>query len=920
MERMTDRVITEGNQMFNPRAVRTGVAKLAKSFGAFHHRKSRRLSLRPTSFSPAHLLSISLSLLLSIFASEASAQLGQLGYTAEVIYPQVGQAGTTVDVTVEGRFLHKPREVLFYQPGIRCTKLVPITDVTHFQTGAVRKAEAGEAVRLTFEIDQSARPGEYQLRVRTHDNLSELVTFWVTPFSVIAEEHAWVDTNKGRNDSPDNAQLVPLNSTIFGYIPNTATQDHDWYAVDCREGQRLSVETVAARLGTVHYGGLNDPAVRIYDANGKELGRNDDNALHSQDPVVSVLIPSDGRYFVHMHQQMDYEAGRPRHYLLHVGTFARPLVAFPLGGQAGRRIPITLIGDARGNLNADVLLPSNPGQYEAAITSVYAEQSFNGKPKATASASAPADAPGSPLNEPRPPSPNRIHVAPFGDVFEAAGHNSVDNPQPIDSSLPLAINGRIESEGEVDWYRFTAKKGERYRVRTYGKTLDSELDPRVWIRPAPGNLSRRTYDEDDTHWEPHDLVGHHYREQIKDRLDPIFMFEPDTDGDWLIGIGDTRREFGPRHIYRVEFQPHVDSAFVFFPAYPSSDEIVRERIVLYPGHSYMHPMGVQPGFGSKYNGLLQLRAKTLPDGVTIESEPFTQDAGIIPVQFSATKDASIRADLIDLVVEPVAPKARENYRGGFIQCLPATQRRGGYAMYFDKSRKMALAVVEGATFNLAIDRPTIPLVRNGELALNVRITRHGDFNGDVYCEMDWLPEGVGKQPPLIIKAGQTEGVYKLRATNNATPGEYPISITGRENVGGVVRTAAGFHYVCSPFVTLSVGEPYVTLQLARAAIERETIGTITAEVSHHKPYSGEATLRLGRLPFGVEQVKPFPTIEAGDKTAAFRVKVTKNCLVGQYKDIFCEVTVSDGGQQISQQTGSGILRVDPERRTTTDSP
>ena len=893
MERMRDRVICARNEMFNPRAARTGVAKLAKSFGGFHHRKSWRLSLRPASFSPPLLLSISLTLLLSVFATDANAQLGQLGYTVEVIYPQVGQAGTTVDVTVEGRFLHKPQEVLFYQPGIRCTKLVPITDVTDFQTGAVRKAEAGEAIRLTLEIDKDAPPGEYQLRVRTHDNLSELVTFWVTPFSVIAEEHAWINTDKGRNDSPETAQLIPLNSTVFGYIPNTAPQDHDWYSVDCRQGQRLSVEAVAARLGTVHYGGMNDPAVRIYDADGKELGRNDDNALHSQDPVVSVVIPSDGRYFIHMHQQMDYEAGRPRHYLLHVGTFARPLVTIPLGGEAGKQLPLALIGDARGDLKSDLLLPSNPGPYEGAITSVFPPRSSN---------------------EPHPPSPNRIHVAPFGDVFETASQNSPDHPQPINSTLPFAINGRIESEGEVDWYRFTAKKGERYRLRTYGKTLDSELDPRVWIRPAPGNPSKRTWDEDDTRWEPHDLVGHHYREQIKDRLDPIFMFEPDTDGDWLIGVGDTRREFGPRHIYRVEFQPHIDSAFVFFPAYPSQAKIVRERIVLYPGHSYMHPMGVQPGFGSNYNGPLQLRAKNLPEGVTIEATPFTQDAGVIPVQFSATEDAEVGADLIDLIVEPVDSEARKDYRGGFVQVIPATQRRGGYAMYFDKSRRMALAVVEGATFDLSIDRPTIPLVRNGELTLNVRVTRHGDFNGDVYCEMDWLPEGVGKQPPLIVKAGQTEATYKLRASSSATPGEYPISITGRENEGGVVRTAAGFHYVCSPFVTLSVGEPYVTLQLARAAIGRDTVGEITAEISHHKPFFGKATLQLGRLPFGVEQVEPIPTIKAGDKSATFRVKVTKDCLVGQYKDIFCEVTVTDGGQQISQQTGSGVLRVDPSRK------
>lgn len=871
--------------------------------------------------SPLFLTSL---ILTSLLAGTAHAQFG---YTVELLYPQVGQAGTTVDVTIEGNFLHDPQEVLFYQPGIRCTKLTPVTEVTHFQSGSVRKVDEGNAARLTFEIAKDAEPGEYQLRVRTRDNLSELMTFWVTPFPVVHEQHAWTDRddNDGsplRNDSAKHAQPIALNSTVSGYLPAGPPQDDDWYSVECKSGQRLSVEVVAARLGTYHYDGMNDPSVSIFDSNRRLLGRNDDNALHAQDPVVSVIIPQDGRYFIHIRQQMDYETSM-RHYALHVGTFTRPLVAFPLGGQAGKRSKITLLGDASGELMADVLLPSSPGPFEAAYVDVFASESFNGKPQATAFAPLRnTDAFGLPLNEPRPPSPNRIHSASFHDVFEAAGRNAIDNPQPIDSTLPLAINGRIESEGEVDWYRFTAKKGERYRLRAYAKTLDSELDARIWLRPAPGNASRRSYDEDDTRWEPHDLVGHHYREQVKDRLDPIFMFEPDTDGDWLIGIGDTRRESGPHHVYRVEFQPHVDSTFVFFTAYPSLDEIVRDRIVLFPGHSYMHPMGVQPGFGSTYDGPLQLRATNLPEGVTIKAEPFTQDAGVIPVMFSATQDAKIGADLIDLIVEPVDPKARANYRGGFIQVLPATQRRGGFAMCFHRTRKLALAVGEGAAFDLAIDRPTIPLVRNGELALNVRVTRHAGFDGDVYCEMDWLPDGVNKQPPLIIKSGETDAVYKLRASGNAPPGEYPISITGRENEGGIVRTGAGFHYVGSPFVSLTVGEPYVTIQLARAAIERDTIGEITAEVTHHKPFSGEATLQLGRLPFGVEQVKPFPTIKSDDKSATFQVKVTNDCLVGQYKDIYCEVTVNDGGQQIRQQSGSGTLRVDPERKTpaTSDSP
>lgn len=822
-----------------------------------------------------------------------TAVLAQAGQIVEFLYPQGGQAETNVEVTVEGVFLSEPHEVLFYQPGIRCTKMEPLDTRLDTNTGQLKKVQPGSSVKLTFEIARDARPGEYQLRLRTRDALSEMVTFWVTPFPIVHEQHAWQEKDGARNDSAEHAQNLPRNCTVSGFLPGYQPQDNDWFSVDCKQGEHLSVEVVAARLGTLHYGGLNDPAISIFDSAGVELGRNDDNGLYSQDPVLSVIVPRDGRYFIHMRQQMDYEAGRLRHYLMHVGSFARPLVAFPLGGEASSAISVTLLGDAAGPQKTTVQLPSEPGLFEA----TFIDAPLRGED-----------------GTPSAPSANRVHVAPFGDVFERPGHNSPDNPQQVETELPVALNGRIESEGEVDWFRFSARKGERFRVFGYGKTLDSELDPRIWIRPAPGNPSRKTYDEDDSRWEPHDLVGHHYRHQQKLRLDPVFMFEPDTDGEWLIGIGDTRREFGPHHIYRIEFQPHVDSAFVHFPAYPSTPTIIRDRVTLFPGRSLLRPVTVQPGFGSKYGGLLQLRAEGLPKGVSMECRPFRQSDGIIPVLFTTEENAKAGAVLVDLIVEPVDRTARANFRGGFIQNNQATNRRGDYAMYFNRTRKMALAVVEGAPFNIRLEKPSVPLVRNGELALKVSVDREPGFDGAVYCEMDWLPPGVNRQPPLIIPSGKTEATYKLRAAGNAAPGEYPLSITARENEGGNPRTAAGFHYVCSRSVPLTVGEPYVTVELLRAAIERGKTGTITAEVAHHRPFDGKARLELGRLPFGVKQVKPFPQITADSKTATFQVEVTADCLVGQYRDIYCEVIVDVGGQTIRQQTGSGLLRVDPERK------
>ncbi|MCP5552154.1 MAG: PPC domain-containing protein [Akkermansiaceae bacterium] len=819
-------------------------------------------------------------LLISLLALSGSLEAQDPGLT-DTILPQVGQRGTTVEVVATGNFLRDAREVLFYQPGIRCTKFEKLSKIAGIHSKGpdhTIAAEPGTALKLTFEIAPDAPLGQHQLRIRTRDGLGELVTFWVTPFPVIIEKNPFEDTAEARNDTPEFAQPIPLNSTIAGYLPLPTPQDYDFYRVDCKSGQILTVEAVGQRLGTLHYEGMNDPALAIYDAAGKALTRNDDNSLFGADPWVSVRIPKDGAYFIEMRQQMDYE-NRRRHYLLHVGTWSRPGLIYPLGGQAGKRIELSLLGTGE---MAKVDLMADPGPYEGAYQDIWTEGS---------------------------PTPNRIHVAPFPDHFESDGYE-------ISQELPVAINGKIETEGEVDWYRFRARKGERYRVRTYGKTLNSELDPRIWIKPAEGNPDKQTWDVDDSLWPEHDLVGHHYREQIQDRLDPIFMFEAREDGEYLLGIGDTRRQFGPEHVYRIEFQPHINGAQVFFDAYPSQAEQVRDRVVVFRGHSYARPLSIQAGFGSDYSGKLRIRALNLPDGVTIEAPEFTTTESQIPLFVRADADAETGGHLLDLVVEPVDPGARGDFRGGFVQVIPATQRRGGYAMAFHRTRKLALAVVEGAPFDLAMEPPRVGLVQSGELSLRVRVTRHEGFAGAVYCEADWLPEGVNKQPPLIIPAGTDAADYKVSARNDAKPGVYPISITGRENEveGGSVRSAAGYHYLMSRAVNLEVSEPYLSVTLERAAIERRKTGEIVGKIKHHKSFEGEAVATLGRLPFGVRQIEPFPKIRAGDTEMRFKVEVTADCLLEQYRDIFCEVAIPVEGQVIRQQTGSGILRVDAERK------
>ena len=93
-------------------------------------------------------------------------------------------------------------------------------------------------------------------------------------------------------------------------------------------------------------------------------------------------------------------------------------------------------------------------------------------------------------------------------------------------------------------------------------------------------------------------------------------------------------------------------------------------------------------------------------------------------------------------------------------------------------------------------------------------------------------------------------------------------------------------------------------------------GEITATIQQKKPFPGSAKATLLRLPKGVKAGRTGPEITAKDTEVVFHVQADSDALLGIYKEIACEVTVSDKGQSIHQQTGSGILRVDPARSAT----
>src|SRR5579872_1134787 len=358
-------------------------------------------------------------------------------YMIDYLLPRGGARGAAVLVEFHGVSLENPKQILFYQPGITAADFVSYP-------------KPGDGFKVRFKIAPDCPLGEHVLRVRTATALSDAVTFWVSPFPTEYESESKI----GEDDTLERARPILPNTTVEGQILPGQDMDKDIYRVQVHKGERVSVEVEAARLGTLHFGGENDLMVRILDSDGKELGMNDDSALFVQDPMLSIVAPQDGTYYVEIKQQIFYPP-RQAWYRAHIGTLSRPTAIFPAGGQAGTTIEARILGDPTGVRTEPVALPKKPGNFN-----YFSEKA---------------------------PSPNVLRVSPYGNVI----WESAATP----AALPAALNG-ILTKAEPQTFRFAAKKGEPWKVRVYARTLGAPVDPKIWIATADG--SKRLLEADDS--------------------------------------------------------------------------------------------------------------------------------------------------------------------------------------------------------------------------------------------------------------------------------------------------------------------------------------------------------------------------------------------------------------------------------------
>ncbi|MFM7205813.1 MAG: PPC domain-containing protein [Planctomycetaceae bacterium] len=740
-----------------------------------------------------------------------------------LILPRGVQRGGDRELEFRGARLADAQEILFHgDDGITVASLTTGTD--------------GSSFKAVVHVPESCPAGEQIVQVRTASGITDYRSFWIGILPVIDEAEP--------NDAAEGAQAVPLGHTVHGIVK---LEDVDCYAVDLRAGQRLGVEIEGLRLGSQRF----DPHLALLDPQGVELAAADDTPATLQDGVLSVVAPADGRYVVRV-REAAYGGGDACRYRMHVGTFPRPTAVFPAGGRAGETMRVTFLGDAAGPIEREVEVPSGPAgtNHRLGVT----------------------DDGGS------CPNPLPIRISGLGNTLEQEPNDVPAAATAAD--VTLSLNGVIEKPGDVDHFRFTARKGTTLEVECFARRLRSGLDPVVNVLKADGTTIAGNDDSKGP--------------------DSALRFDVPEDGEYLVHVKDHLGRGRPDFVYRVEIQPPAPRLALSIPRIDRFSQ-TRQTVFVPRGNRYAILVNAAR---TNVDGELVLDGDGLPAGITMTAPPIKAGQVQVPVVFEAAADAPLAGRLVAFEARQAAePDSadRPGVRGHFENSADFVLGEPNNAVHYaGRVEKLAVAVIEAVPFSIALVPPPAPLVRNGAIDLRVVVTRIAGFDKPLTVEFPFRPGGVSAAPSITIPPDTTEAVYQINADAKAATGSWTVYAIAGGDVGGTA-------WVASAPVTLEVAEPFTTATLKRASCEQGQEARIACTLSHPRPFAGAATARLRGLPPGTTAAEL--TFTQDTPEVVFAVTTTDKSPPGRHKSIVLELVTPVGDGQARMNAGSAELAI-----------
>lgn len=734
--------------------------------------------------------------------------------TLTTINPNGAAPGSGVDVILSGSNLDDPIALgaTFPARGTTASDSAPGKDSTNS--------------RWTLSVPAEVTTGWHRLRLLTRSGLSNARPFCIDPLPQIqAAEGA---------RTKETAQTVPVPCVIAGRI---AAETSAFFRFPVLAGQRLSFEVIGRRLGS----GI-DPWIKLYEAKtGRELPHAycDDAAGLQSDARLTRTIAAAGDYLIEVRDSM-WRGGGDFHFRLRIGDFPCAIAPLPLAAQRGQKLSVAFAGPmVEGVAPVELTTPTDPGIEAVPVTPI-----------------GPVGLPGWPVT---------LALSDFEELLALEPTPPDGLPLPV----PGGVTGRFSRKSQVDRFRITVRKGQRYVVAAQSSEFLSPAEVYLELRNAGGAVFAKTSPE----------------------KGPRLEFTAEADGPVIIAAEHGNYSFGPNEVYRLT---------VTQPTPGFELTLAADRVVMAQGQAGLIP--IQTLVRRDFAGPIELSvvghpgiSGTLPvtSGAASGPPPAPgQPAGapfaMLPVQAAP--------DLAPGVYE-IRVQAKAVIDGketlAFASTASLVSQSMGGLLFPPRTwlRSVAVGVLPRPPFQLAARFDPPEAVRGLTTNLIVEAKRDEGFDDSIAVSVAGLPPNVTSESQTIA-AGKTDARLILKLGERSALGTYAFTLMGRSTRGGtpVVATVVPPSLIVAPPFELQTAPNPVAIAPSEKA-------KLTVSAVRRGGYDGPITLELRNLPAQVSAGKS--RIEKGQSTGVVELSAAAGAPLEARGDVDVLGTIALAAQQAS---------------------
>ena len=712
------------------------------------------------------------------------------------------QRGATLDVKFAGEGLNSVTGFVFSgEAGLSASvvaEMAPPPAITvessskSIAVATVGEKDRSQSLRARITATANAPLGVREVRAFGPNGISAPLNITVGAVPEIAEVEP--------NNTIEQAQAIAVPSAVAGVIQGSTEIDSFKFAA--KKGDQFVLEVMAQRTGSPL-----DSSLAILDSKGRELARDED--ARGFDSLVQFTAPEDGDYIAQL-RDFQYRGGGDYKYRLFVGVLPFVDYIFPLGGQRGKPVEITVMGrnmQGAERVTLDIDAGSPLGRQEIR------------------------------LNTPRGLSnPIQFDVRDLPEFTEKEP-NEGTNFNTV--TVPVVINGRIGGPKDSDRFTFKAAVDGKLMAEVEARRFGSQLDALLAVFAGESLIARND-----------DAAG----------SDARIEFDAKKDTEYTVTITDLTGRGEGNMAYRLAVRPPSAAAGASLVAkfFPDAVRVNRN------GRTRVRCEIVRAGF----DGPVRVAAHDLPDGVS--AEPLVIPAGRNDgdLLISATPDAAMGSAPLRLVAN--ATTGGKELLATATAIVPQDAGERAFKQGFVSVLDTAPFTIDALTVGAGMDQlqsTTIEVLVNRQAGFtqDVKLTAIGFSAG-----RDPITKNLDVKE-LTVRSDVRTAQLKLTANVNSELGVRTVLVRGEctNNGQSVVQFSQPVAVAVTqiPFV-LTAAQTKLGLNAARPGATNFDDVTMMVKVER-RGYAGEIPLTLTGVPVGVNVDGTNIAANAADTTLTF---------------------------------------------------